>query len=96
MRHLLIGELNATPVGAVRFDTEGSDAVVSIFLCPDHIGQGLGRSLLHAAERWLKLQHPEIVVLQAETLVENFPSRRLFERCGYQLQPFRFTKGVTP
>jgi RimJ/RimL family protein N-acetyltransferase len=95
-RHLLIGDLDATPVGAVRFDTEGSDAVVSIFLCPDRVGQGLGPLLLHAAEGWLKLHHPEITALQAETLAENFPSRRLFESCGYQLQLYQFAKAIMP
>jgi UDP-2,4-diacetamido-2,4,6-trideoxy-beta-L-altropyranose hydrolase len=95
-RHLLIGDLNAIPVGAVRFDIQGGEATVSIFLCPDRVGQGLGPSLLHAAERWLERKHPEITALQADTLAKNLPSRRLFESCGYQLHLYQFAKAVTP
>jgi UDP-2,4-diacetamido-2,4,6-trideoxy-beta-L-altropyranose hydrolase len=91
-RPLLVGEDHDGPVGVVRFDIEGAQAEVSIYLAEPRLGQGLGPGLLAAAERWLARERPDVSVVLAETLADNDASRRLFEQAGYRLDSCRFTK----
>lgn len=94
-RHLLIGEWRGGgAVGVVRFDVNDSSAEVSIYLVPSRLGHGEGSALLLTAEDWLRSEHPEIDVINAEVLASNAPSQRLFERCGYQRQSAKFSKGL--
>lgn len=93
-RHLLIGEVEARPIGYVRFDTVAHSAEVSISLAPLEMGHGLGTALLAAAERWVSTECPGIATLQAETLPSNDASIGLFERSGYQRQNTRFSKTI--
>jgi UDP-2,4-diacetamido-2,4,6-trideoxy-beta-L-altropyranose hydrolase len=94
-RRLLIGNRAAKPVGVVRFDLDGTGAEVSIYLAPGAAGQGNGKALLQAAERWLVNQHPEISMIRAEVLRDNAPSHRLFGHCGYVVQNTYYTKKVS-
>jgi UDP-2,4-diacetamido-2,4,6-trideoxy-beta-L-altropyranose hydrolase len=91
-RPLLVGEDGHGAVGVVRFDIEGSEAEVSIYLAEPRLGQGLGPGLLAAAEEWLAAARPEVTAIRAETLAANRASQRLFESAGYRLDSQRFIK----
>lgn len=95
-RPLLIGEDDEGPLGVVRFDIQGEQAEVSIYVAAPRLGQGLGTGLLLAAEAWLARQRPDVSTIHAETLAGNAPSRRLFEQGGYQLAAHRFCKRIRP
>ncbi len=80
-RHLLIAEREGVGVGVVRFDIEGVDAEISIYLDPDRAGRGLGSSILHAtADRALLLG---LACLHAEIDPANIASQRAFARAGF-------------
>jgi UDP-2,4-diacetamido-2,4,6-trideoxy-beta-L-altropyranose hydrolase len=93
-RPLLIGECNGSPVGVVRFDIDGTKAEVSIYLIPDGDNTTDGWSLLQTAERWLSVNRPQVVTLQAEVLETNERSQRLFLASGYQPGPDSYSKRV--
>ena len=93
-RALLIGEDAQGQVGVARFDMQGREAEVSIYLAPSRLGQGLGPGLLRAAEAWLATHRPDVSAIHAETLAGNAASRRLFENGGYSLAAHRFWKRI--
>jgi L-amino acid N-acyltransferase YncA len=79
----LIGEVQQTPVGVVRFDIHDGTAEVSIYLVPEPSYRGLGRKLLSAAENWLVINRPKVSKLIAYVLQGNGASIRLFQSMGY-------------
>lgn len=93
-RALLIGEDEQGPVGVARFDIQGGEAEVSIYLASSRRGQGLGSGLLRAAEAWLAANRSDVSAIHAETLAGNAASRRLFENGGYRLAAHRFWKRI--
>ncbi|WP_051278821.1 UDP-2,4-diacetamido-2,4,6-trideoxy-beta-L-altropyranose hydrolase [Chitinilyticum aquatile] len=82
----LIGELDAEPVGVVRFDRlpQQTDVCVSIYLLPQFIGQGLGAALLRRAQHELVCHWPDVTMIRAEILPANHASLALFQGAGYQ------------
>lgn len=77
-----IGEADGRPIGFVRLDPAGDDAMeVSIALAPEARGQGLGAPLLSAgltAARERGVRQVTAVIRR-----DNTPSRRIFARCGF-------------
>ena len=82
-RILLIGERDGHPVGVVRFDVEGTEAEVSIFLTPGTHRPGTGSALLSSAERHLASARPEVTHCRAQVLGDNRRSHGLFAGGGY-------------
>lgn len=82
-RHLLICTQQQAAVGVVRFDRSENQALVSIYLAPEHLGRGLGVWVLRAAEAWLRQHQPDIRQLSADVLADNRPSHKMFLACGY-------------
>lgn len=93
-RHIFIGELeNGEPVGVVRFDEENkTELEVSIYLDPFRVGQGLGLTLLSAAEAFLVENRKSAVDIYAVTMSGNTSSEQLFIRAGYRRFPDGFRK----
>lgn len=91
-RCILIGLLDDTSVGCVRFDLAGDEARVSIFLDPNHQGEGLATPMLLAADTWLADHHPGIISRRAEVLAGNIASVRTFESAGYRPEHSVFVK----
>ena len=89
---LLIGQRLEATVGVVRFDKQGDEAEVSIYLVPDAASSGLGRNLLKSAEQWLVLNHHEISKIRAHVLGGNERSRRLFLGSDYQVESIHYLK----
>lgn len=82
-RHLLIGEMDGDPVGVLRYDVEGMQALVSVYLVPGLGGQGYGTRLLQAGSGWLARHCPGVRRILAEILSDNPASLRAFEKAGY-------------
>lgn len=93
-RELLIGEHGGRPVGVLRFDIHSSRALTSIYLVPGMSGQGWGKRLLLAGERWLREARPEVMVGEAEVAACNSASMALFESLGYQPYRLRLMKNI--
>lgn len=93
-RVLLIGQRGDSPVGVVRFDIQGDEAEVSIYLVPDDSGKhtGQGRNLLKSAEQWFAANRPSIKKLRGYVLGHNERSRRLFAGAGYQVEAVSYIK----
>lgn len=91
-RMLLIGQREGLSVGVVRFDIEGDEAEISIYLVPNTKQAGLGTDLLRNAERWLAANRPDVRKLRADVLGGNERSRRLFIRAGYRVESTTFSK----
>lgn len=96
-RHLLIGEREHVPVGVVRFDIEGDEAEVSIYLAPGYAATGTGSDLLCAAEQWLsQAQGWRVCKILANVVGSNEISRRMFLAAGYRPHAVHFVKQVHP
>ncbi len=93
-RALLIGECRGEVVGVVRFDVRAGEAEVSIYLVPDHQGEGYGPELLLATEQWLAESYSDVRIIRAEVLGCNQPSHSLFRTCGYQVRATLYAKEV--
>jgi UDP-2,4-diacetamido-2,4,6-trideoxy-beta-L-altropyranose hydrolase len=93
-RHLLIGSINNLKVGVVRFDVVGVIAEVSIYLVPDASVIGQGKNLLLASETWLKVNHPEILKINANVLGGNEASNKLFFSTSYNIEMTSFKKDL--
>ncbi len=67
-----------------RFEQfQGWGEVISIYLLPDYVGKGYGKSLMDAVLLELKRQGYENVFLWV--LEENFRARNFYERYGFLL-----------
>jgi RimJ/RimL family protein N-acetyltransferase len=82
-RSLLLAWCGSLRVGVLRFDYDGNEAIVSIYLDPALTGIGLGTSILEAGTGWLRRHRPDIKKQRAEILPANFRSRRSFHLAGY-------------
>jgi UDP-2,4-diacetamido-2,4,6-trideoxy-beta-L-altropyranose hydrolase len=81
---LLIGEISGKPVGVLRYDLTGDQALISVYLVPGGQGQGTGTELIRCGSRWLKENRPGVKTIDAEIVRENIASIRAFEQAGYQ------------
>lgn len=93
-RVLLIGECQGEAIGVVRFDLRADQAEVSMYLVPDHQGEGLGSELLSAAEQWLAEHRSDVLSIKAEVFGSNQPSHRLFLTGGYKPRSVLYIKKV--
>lgn len=89
---LLIGKDAGVPIGVVRFDVQNDEAEISIYLVPEKASAGLGQNLLHSAEHWLTMNHPEIRRIHAHVLGSNERSLRFFSKAGYQIESADYFK----
>lgn len=91
-RLLLIGQREGLPVGVVRFDIQGEEAEVSIYLVPDIKQPGQGRELLQSAEYWFAANRPKVNKISAYVIGGNERSQRLFLGAGYQVESTSYSK----
>lgn len=83
-RILLIGERDHKPVGVLRYDISGSEALISVYLVPGTQGQGVGSQLIYCGSTWIRENYPQLRVVNAEIFRENIASLRAFESAGYK------------
>ncbi len=89
---LLIGQRDGFPVGVVRFDIQGDEAEVSIYLVPSIKQAGLGRELLQSAESWLIANRQDVCKIRAYVLGGNARSQNLFLGARYQVESTCYSK----
>lgn len=82
-RPLLVGHADGQPVGVLRYDRQGTEFVVSVYLVPQMQGKGLGPRLLMAGNKWLSHHMPGATRVVAEVLPENTASVKAFLRAGF-------------
>jgi UDP-2,4-diacetamido-2,4,6-trideoxy-beta-L-altropyranose hydrolase len=82
-RVLLIGEIDGSPVGVLRYDIGGDEALISIYLVPGGQGQGIGSYLIQCGSEWMRKHYPSIRRIVAEVVQENIASIRAFESAGF-------------
>lgn len=82
-RLLLIGEAADGPVGALRYDLQGDEALVSIYLFEDRMGLGWGKALLARGEAFAAVHWPQLRALTAQVLPANQTSLSLFRQAGF-------------
>jgi len=83
-RILLIGEIDNKPVGVLRYDFSGDEALISIYLVPGVQGAGVGSQLLRCGSQWVRENSRYIKVIKAEIFRDNIASIRAFESAGYK------------
>lgn len=91
-RILLIGYRYQSPVGVVRFDRQGDEAEISIYLVQTEGNSGQGYNLLLSAEHWIKRNYPAIKIIRAAVLANNKRSQRLFSDAGYSSELSHYLK----
>ncbi|WP_303673652.1 GNAT family N-acetyltransferase [Vampirovibrio chlorellavorus] len=102
LRVLLLGQLDGEPVGVLRYDLnsgpgsdyDGAEALVSVYLVPQRMGQGLGAPLLVAGHAWLLSHRPAVRQLNAQIVPANVASVKVFEKAGYQAVSPQGAQGV--
>jgi len=73
------------PVGQVRFDLDGENAVISISLDPAARGKGFGSEAIRRAVRMME-REPAVRTIHALIKNDNQPSLRAFTQAGFQRQ----------
>lgn len=84
-RDLIIGEVDGTPVGVLRYDHSREEAEVSVYLDPDRTGAGLGTALLRAGTEWIADRRRSVLRLTAAIHPENPGSIAAFRKAGFAL-----------
>jgi UDP-2,4-diacetamido-2,4,6-trideoxy-beta-L-altropyranose hydrolase len=83
-RVLLIGEIAGEPVGVLRYDMQGSEALISVYLVPGTHGQGTGTHLIRSGSTWLRQNYPQIRSINADVMPTNISSCNAFINAGYK------------
>ncbi|WP_409283806.1 UDP-2,4-diacetamido-2,4,6-trideoxy-beta-L-altropyranose hydrolase [Pseudomonas protegens] len=91
-RLLLIAQVPEGPVGVLRYDRQGVQAEVSIYLFAERLGLGWGAALLEQGEACLLRHWPDVRRLRAQVMAENQVSLNLFRRAGYHQGTCEFTR----
>lgn len=81
---LLLALEGTTPVGTLRLDRTGANAVVSIYLDPARHGQGLGPAILLEAQRWTRENWLDVRSLEAHIVPQNRGSLVAFAEAGFR------------
>lgn len=74
-----------TPIGQIRFDRIGEEAVVSVGLDPQRRGLGIGPQLIRRSTDRL-MRTKGIMKVRAHIKPDNVISRRAFSRAGYKAE----------
>ncbi|HDO26306.1 MAG TPA: UDP-2,4-diacetamido-2,4,6-trideoxy-beta-L-altropyranose hydrolase, partial [Nitrospirae bacterium] len=81
---LLIGEINNSAAGVLRYDLKENKATVSIYLAPTLKNKGIGTEMLIQGNSWIMKNHIEIVQIIAEIKEDNINSIKAFTRAGFK------------
>lgn len=90
-RHLLMAAVGHQDVGVIRFDTDETDAEVSLYVAPELTGLGLGVAMLETGRQWVAENLPAVRTLSANVSPKNRRSARAFGVAGYtRIDPDRW------
>ncbi|MDR9750352.1 UDP-2,4-diacetamido-2,4,6-trideoxy-beta-L-altropyranose hydrolase [Pseudomonas sp. SZMC_28357] len=93
-RLLLIAEAADGPIGVLRYDLSGNEALVSIYLFEPRFGQGWGRALLARGEAYVAAHWPNLSAINAQVLPANPSSLNLFRHAGYAQSACEFRRVI--
>jgi UDP-2,4-diacetamido-2,4,6-trideoxy-beta-L-altropyranose hydrolase len=82
-RQILIAELQGRAAGVLRYDIDGSLAVISIYTVPGIKDYGIGTQMIRTGSKWLQCHFPNIHKIQAKVLPENVVSKKAFVNAGF-------------
>jgi len=80
------------PVGQIRFETEGTQATLSIVVAPESRGKGYGKKITQAGSTYL-FTNPEIQMIHAYVKLDNAASINLFIKTGFREEKETEIKG---
>jgi L-amino acid N-acyltransferase YncA len=86
--------INENQIGVVRFDMKEDVAEISIYLVPEKDYFGMGKGLLLASEKWLKINYPYMKRINATIFPKNEASKRLFFGSGYLISSMNYIKNL--
>jgi spore coat polysaccharide biosynthesis predicted glycosyltransferase SpsG/RimJ/RimL family protein N-acetyltransferase len=91
-RDLLIGTDPKGEVGVLRYDVDGDEALISVYLVPDRHGQGLGSRLIEAGSSWVRKHRSAVRRIRALIGAANAASLRAFEKAGFEPNEYVYMK----
>ncbi|MBE2267254.1 MAG: UDP-2,4-diacetamido-2,4,6-trideoxy-beta-L-altropyranose hydrolase [Anaerolinea sp.] len=81
---ILIGmDADDLPIGQVRFDVEGAEAIISVMVTTARAGKGFGADLIERGVQRVLREHPSVERVLAYIKTENSASIRAFEKAGF-------------
>ncbi len=82
--------LNKRPIGSFKVNMTSCDiGLISFLIDPDYQGKGYGKTIIRCGIQFLKNINTRIKRLNAEVLIENTASIKVFENIGFQRVDFQ-------
>ncbi len=73
-----------TPIGQIRLNIEGGEAIIDYSISANYRGKGYGNKLLQLLKQQLAADKiPDVIKLTGQVKYENPASARVFEKCGF-------------
>ena len=83
---IYIGYDKEEPIGQIRFDLDNGNWLIDYSIIPEKRGKGFGVSIINKGIETLLTELIEKPVsILAEVLDFNISSKRVFEKCGFEL-----------
>lgn len=97
--YYFIAEWKSEPIGSIRFDVSGNEAIISYLIDPQFHNHGLGIVILKKGMLSLRaLDSNKVAKLAGFVMPGNIPSVKAFERLGYDRETedgnFKYTKSL--
>lgn len=83
-RVLLLGEIDGRAAGVLRYDRNGAQATVSVYLTPAYLGKGIGPALLAQGTAWVARHWPGVDTIEAVVRPDNLASSAAFASAGFR------------
>jgi RimJ/RimL family protein N-acetyltransferase len=80
----LVVNLQGAPIGQVRFDSKGKEAIISVSIAKEFRGIGYGSLLIEMASQKL-FEITNISQISAYIRIDNGTSKRAFLSAGYEM-----------
>jgi len=81
-RFYIVLDANAVPVGQIRYQMEGEDAIVSVNLAPDQRGRGYGSQVIRLGSQ-IVFASTAVNLIHAYVKPDNLASIRAFTKAGF-------------
>ena len=81
---------NNEPIGQIRINVDGCEAVVGYSIAKEYRGMGYGKMIINLMKEQIIKYHPEIKKLIANVKDKNEASKRSFESEGFTLKYYSY------
>jgi len=82
LSHLFVIDISKI-IGVIRFDINGPEATISVYIDPHYHQQGFGSLIYREGEKWLENNYMFIEEIIAEILPRNLSSKIFFAKMGF-------------